>query len=226
MSDDFEKQQREMVRAKKLYLRGTGILLDGLDQKYAGFADAFHRLSVDSYLPRFKKDDVPGLYWMTAGTMAAYSLNPFDLELGVSLPVLRQLIDRAYQLDPDFNNGAIDDFYVLLLASLPPEMGGDKSLAEEHFRRAVEKSKGLAAGPYISYAESICIPAQDYEHFKENIEKALAVDPSKDPANRLVNIINQRKAQYLLDNASRYFIDIGDEDFDWGDDEDFKGEWW
>jgi hypothetical protein len=35
----------------------------------------------------------------------------------------------------------------------------------------------------------------------ECLEKSLAVDPNEDVSNRLVNIINQRKARWLLDNA-------------------------
>jgi hypothetical protein len=50
------------------------------------------------------------------------------------------------------------------------------------------------------------------------LETALALDPDADPGNRLVNIISQRKARYLLDNAGLYFIDF-DTGEDWGDED-------
>ena len=156
---------------------------------------------------------MPSLYWAAAGGLSAYSLNPFDMELGIRIPEFKALVDRAYELDPDFNNGSLDDFLLLFYASIPEGMGGDKAKAEVHYRRALEKSGGLLAGPYVSWAQAVSIPAQDYDTFKNCIDSALAVDPDRDPANRLVNIISRRKAQYLLENAALYFIalDSGDD---------------
>ncbi|MDR1862654.1 MAG: TRAP transporter TatT component family protein [Treponema sp.] len=220
---EYRERREERERARLLYLRGVGILRSGLDKKYPGFNEAGREGKLDAYLARLKKEDVPLLYWTVAATLSAYSLDPFNLELGMRIPELSAMIQRAYELDPDFNGGAIDDFYILFYGSLPPFLGGDKSKADIHFKLAVEKSGGMSAGPYISYAQAVSIPAQDYETFKEYLETALAVDPDANPSNRLVNIISQRKAQYLLDNASNYFL--LDDDEDW-DDEDWDDEDW
>jgi predicted anti-sigma-YlaC factor YlaD len=204
--DEYEERQEGMDRAKKLYLRGTAILYSALDKKYPGFSGAGVRDgSLEARLAKCGKEDVPLLYWTVAGTMAAYSIDVFDFELGSKIPDLAAMIARAYELDPDFNKGAIDEFYILLYASLPEMLGGNPSLAEVHFKRALEKANGLTAGPYVSYAQAVCIPAQDYEAFKANLEKALAVDVDGDPSNRLVNIISQRKARHLLDRAYDFF---------------------
>jgi hypothetical protein len=37
------------------------------------------------------------------------------------------------------------------------------------------------------------------------LEKALDVDVNEDPSTRLVNILSQRKARYLLKTAHNYF---------------------
>jgi predicted anti-sigma-YlaC factor YlaD len=128
------------------------------------------------------------------------------------IPELSAMIQRAYELDPDFNGGAIDDFYILFYGSLPPFLGGDKTKAELHFNLALEKSHGMSAGPYVSYVQAVSIPAQDYETFKVYLEAALKVDPDADPSTRLVNIISRRKAQFLLDSASDYFLALDDDD--------------
>jgi predicted anti-sigma-YlaC factor YlaD len=211
-SYEFLERQSALERAKKLYLRGTGILSGGLEKKYPGIGSAYEEETLDGYLEKMKKADVPLLYWLVGGTLSAYSLNPFDLDLAHKVPQLTAMIGRAYELDPDFNNGAIDDFYVLFYSSVPEGMGGDKSRVDFHFRLALEKSGGLLAGPYVSYAEAVSIPAQDYETFKNCLETALALDPAGDPANRLVNILAQRKARYLLDNGANYFLDLEIED--------------
>jgi len=212
---EFAERQEALARAKKLYLRGADLLYSGLCKKYSGFEGAAQSGTLPAVLAKMKKDDVPTLYWIAGGYLSAFSLNPFDMELGIRIPELIALIDRAYELNPDFNSGALDDFYVLFHASIPESMGGDKSKVETHYQRSLEKSKYLAASPYISYAQAVCIPAQDYVTFKENLDKALAIDPDEDAANRLVNVINQRKARYLLDNAELYFIDLGDDWDDW-----------
>jgi predicted anti-sigma-YlaC factor YlaD len=58
------------------------------------------------------------------------------------------------------------------------------------------------------------VPAQDIETFRNCLEAALAVDIERNPANRLVNILSQRKARYLLNQAPDFFADL---DYDtWG----------
>jgi predicted anti-sigma-YlaC factor YlaD len=220
----YAERDAQYVRAKALYLRGVEILSRGLELKYPGFSAAFRAGQVGDLLAKTKKEDVPLLYWTVAGTLSAYSLDPFDLELGFRIQALSRLIARAYELDSDFNHGAIDEFYLLFYASLPPALGGDPARAPEFFRRAVEKTGGLSAGPFVSYAQSVCVPAQDYPAFKENLAKALAVDVNAVPETRLVNILSQRKARYLLDHAPAYFIDLGEDEALYYDDMSYDSE--
>ncbi len=209
---EYVKREEERLRAKNLYLRGSVILEDGLEKKYSGITTA-QGDQLEKKLSELEKEDVPVIYWYVAANLSAYAINPMDLALGLRLPQLKMLIDRAYELDPDFNSGALDDFYVLFYSSVPEAMGGNKALAEEHFVKAVEKSKGLSAGPYVSIAGSICVSGQDYPRFKDSLNKALAIDVDADPDNRLVNIISQRKARYLLSMAPRLFIDLGEDEY-------------
>ena len=215
----YAERMAAMERAKKLYLRGLELLCRGLELKYPGFDGAFQQDSLQegtlpAILAKMKKDDVPSLYWAAAGGLSAFSLNPLDLDLGRRIPAFFAFVQRAYELDADFNSGALDDFLLLYYASVPESLGGDKAKAELHYRRALEKSGGLLASPYISYAQAISIPAQDYDTFKVCLDAALAIDPDADKSNRLVNIISQRKARYLLDNAALYFFNIGADDWD------------
>jgi predicted anti-sigma-YlaC factor YlaD len=210
----YAERRTAMERAKKLYLRGLNLLYRGLELRYRGFDGAFQQGKLPAILAKMKKSDVPSLYWAAAGGLSAFSLNPLDLDLGMRIPEFFALAQRAYELDADFNSGALDDFLLLYYASVPASMGGDRDKAELHYRRALEKSGGLLASPYVSYAQAVSIPAQDYDTFKVCLNAALAIDPDADRSNRLVNIITQRKARYLLDNAALYFINIGANDWD------------
>jgi predicted anti-sigma-YlaC factor YlaD len=211
-----DERQAALERAKKMYLRGLDLLYRGLDLKYPGFRGAYQNGSLAGFLARMKKADVPALYWSAAAGLSAYSLNSFDMDLGVRIPEFHALVLRAYELDPDFNTSALDEFFFLFYASLPEGMGGDKEKAEIHFQRALEKTGGLSAGVYVSYAQAVSIPAQDYDKFKELLDTALSIDPDREPSIRLVNILAQRKAQYLLDNAVLFFINF-DSGYDWDD---------
>ena len=204
--DQWRKREAELDRAKQLYLRGYEILINALDSKYRGFRDASaNDGSFDAILQRCKKEDVALLYWAVAGGLASYSIDVLDFGLSSNIPKWNAMIHRAYELNPDFDTATLDEFFVIFYASLPELLGGDKEKALHHFQLALEKTGGTSTSAYISYAQSICVPAQDYETFKDYLEKALLIDPNANVSTRLVTTINQRKARWLLDNAYLYF---------------------
>jgi len=152
-----------------------------------------------------RKADVPALYWSAAAGFSAYSIDLLDFDLSARIPEWTAMIHRAYELDPDFNVAAINEFFIIFYASLPELLGGDIERAQYHFRRALEKTDGNSASAHVSYAQAISIPAQDYDTFRERLEAALAIDVDKDVSMRLVNTIAQGRAQWMLDNAWTFF---------------------
>jgi predicted anti-sigma-YlaC factor YlaD len=69
----------------------------------------------------------------------------------------------------------------------------------------VELSKGHQAGPYIAYAENVMVALKDRPGFEANLKKALAVDVNVEPNYRLLNLIMQRRAHWLLARADKLF---------------------
>jgi len=210
----YQERLEAINRARNLYLRGFGILYNGLEIKYPGFSTAFAEQRLPEMLAKMKKEDVPALYWAAAAGLSAFSLNAFDLDLGLRVLEFLALVERAYELDPNFSYGALDEFLLMFHASIPLPMGGDITKVETYFQRALEKTSGNSAGTYVAYAQTVCIPAQNYEKFKEMLEKAIAINVDVNPSIRLVNIISQRKARHLLASASNYFFLLDDDD-DW-----------
>jgi predicted anti-sigma-YlaC factor YlaD len=205
-SEEWQQREEGMARAKRLYLRGYEYLYRALDIKYPGFRQAnLEDGSLQAILKKCKKEDVGNLYWAVAGGLAAYSIDLLDFELNSRLPQWGAMILRAYELDPNYNGSALEEFLILYYGSLPALLGGDKDLAKVHFERALEKSNGNSASAYIAYAQSICVPAQDYDSFKDHLERALAINPDADTSTRLVTIIGQRRARWMLANAYLYF---------------------
>jgi predicted anti-sigma-YlaC factor YlaD len=213
-TEKYAERDAEYRRAKELYLRGAEILEDGLEKRRPGIiasARAADSTSNDGKTPAgfqaLTAEDVPYIYWLTAAVLSAFSIDPLDLSTGMRVNEVSALIKYAYTLDPDFNGGALDDFFILYYASLPEAMGGDLRLAKLHYDRALEKTGGLSASPYVSWAQAVCIPAQNFSEFKSNLNEALKINVNKNPSNKLLNVLAQRKARYLLDNADIYFID-------------------
>ena len=199
--EEWQAREAAMMRAKQLYLRGVAILYDALEAKHKGFTQAAQAADYQRMLGKCKKDDVGLLYWAVAGGLAAYSIDVLDFDLSARIPEWSAMIQKAYQLDPDYGGSALDELLLLYYASLPEMMGGDKEKAKFHFQRVMEKTGGKSAGAYISYARAFFIPVQDYDSYKGYLEKALAIDPNEDVSTRLVTVISQRKARWLLDNA-------------------------
>ncbi|GBU27859.1 hypothetical protein R84B8_01402 [Treponema sp. R8-4-B8] len=203
---EWETREAALIRSKQLYLRGYGILYDALEKKFPGFKKAtVAKGTIQPLLKKCKKEDVGLLYWAVAGGLSAYSIDILDYNLSANIPQWSAMIQRAYELDPNYGTASLDEFFILYYASLPELLGGNRDKAEYHYKLALEKTGGNSAGAYVSYAQSVCVPAQNYNSFKDCLEKAIAIDPNKNTSTRLVNIISQRKARWLLDNAWVYF---------------------
>jgi predicted anti-sigma-YlaC factor YlaD len=205
-SGAWQEKDAAMMRAKQMYLRGSNLVYDALEARYKGFIKATaQEAELEQILGRLTKQDVGLLYWAVAGGLAAYSIDVLDFELSARIPEWKAMILRAYELDPDYGVATLDEFLILFFASMPELLGGDKERARMHFERAQEKTGGNSVAAYVSYAQAIAVPAQDYETFRDFLEKALAIDPDANVSTRLATILGQRKARWLLDNAPDYF---------------------
>ena len=67
-------------------------------------------------------------------------------------------------------------------------------------------SNGERAGPYVAYAESVCVLLQDRDLFIEMLNNALAVSIANPTEDRLANIIAQNRARWLLETIDDLFF--------------------
>jgi predicted anti-sigma-YlaC factor YlaD len=195
-----------LARAKLLYLRGREYCLRALELLHPGFRQLLEKNEAGQLLEKMTVKDVPYLFWASASWLGAFSTNPFDMEMLLTLSRPLALMDRAYSLDEGYNHGAIHEFYISIYGSLPVSLGGSPEKARFHFQKALEYTRGMKAGPYVALATSVSVPAQNAAEFKELLERALAVDIKSNPENRLENIIAQRKARWLLAHIGDFFL--------------------
>jgi len=209
-ASQFNRKHDQLDRARRLYLRADKVLKSELELKFPGLGAALVTGKAEALLARARKSDVPLLYWDSAAVMSAFALAPYDVSLSVRVKEVSALMARAYALDPDFDDGSLDEFYISYYGALPEGLGGSRPLAKEHLDAALKKDKGLSAGAYLAYAQAVSLPDQDYPEFKRLLDAALAVPLDEAPGHRLVNILSQRKAAWLLAQKDDLFVDTGD----------------
>lgn len=202
---DLARATRLRERAKKLYLRGVEYGLRGLEVDLPGFRGSL-LADPDTALARAQRKHVPQLYWAAAGWAAAFSVDVTDSELSIRQTAIEKMMRRALALDETWEKGSIHDFLIAWEAG-HASAGGTIKKAREHFARATALAGGTRASSYVSLAESVAIPENNRNEFEALLAQALAVDIDKDPAQRLANVISQRRAQWLLDRADDLFVE-------------------
>ena len=185
------------ARALKLYLRAKGYCERAMEVRFPGIMQKLPADPVGA-LAKAGKNDVPLLYWMAASWGSAIALGVDRPDLVIDMPTVRALAERAIALDETWSRGTLHEMFVSL-DSLPPALGGNPERARVHFTKAVELQKGLSPGPYVALALGVAVPAQDRAEYEKLLNEALAIDPAKDPSNRLVTLVQQRRASALLD---------------------------
>ncbi len=202
---DHAAAQAMRERARRLYLRARNYGLRGLEARHRGFVEALGN-DRERALRRMRKADVRLLYWTAASWAAAISVLKDDPDLIADVALVEALIDRAFALDPDFDHGAIHTFLISYEPSRQGAEAGAEARSRAHFARAMELSGGQQAGPLVALAETIAVQKQDVAEFRALLNQALAIDPDTRPEWRLVNLVMQRRAAWLLARTEDLFL--------------------
>ena len=200
---DRESARLQRQRVSRLYLRGRDSALRGLEVAHPGFRAAI-ATDLGAALADTDRDDVDLLYWAAAAQAGALSANKGDAELIADLPRAGAFMQRVLELDESYGAGAAHEFFVSYEASRP---GGSVARAREHFARAQELAHGERASLFVSLAENVSVQQQNLAEFQSLLDSALVVDLERAPQHRLVNVLAQRRAQWLRERTADLFLD-------------------
>ena len=201
---DYERAEHLKKRALGFYKRGARYGLRGLDVAVPDFLNRLRR-DPKATLSELGIEEVGLLYWTAAAWAKVVGLDKGD-PLAADLDLVGPLVDRAHALDPGFDAGALHDFRLSWDASRPAAMGGTLDTADEHLKRALAASSGQRLSTLVSYAESVCVRRQDKGCFDQMLGDVLAFDLGKAPEYRLMNILAQKRARWLLGSAEDLFL--------------------
>ena len=202
---DLAKADFLRMRARHLYLRARNYGLRGLEVNHRGFATEL-RQDARAAVSKAGVKDVPLLYWTAASWGAAISVSKDNPEMIADQTIVEALIDRALALNSDYDFGAIHGF-LITYESVRRTANGDFAVrSRKHFERAVELTSGQSAAPYVALATTVSVSKQDSTEFEALLKKALAVDPDARPEWRLMNLVMQRRARWLLSREDELFV--------------------
>jgi len=196
------------ARARRLFLRARDYGLRGLETRHRGITTALNA-DPQRAVQSARKDDVPLLYWTAASWGLAIGVSKNQMDLVADQPVVEALIDRALQLDEAFDQGAIHSFLITYEMVRQGAEGDPAERARKHFDRAMALSGGFQAGPLVALAESVSVAKQNRREFQSLLDRALAVDVDAKPEFRLVNLVMQRRARWLLSRIDELILDPG-----------------
>jgi predicted anti-sigma-YlaC factor YlaD len=192
-------------RARRLYLRARNYGLRGLELQHKGFQKALGT-NPKAAVSMARSKDVPLLYWTAVSWAAAISVSKDNPDLIADLPKVEALIDRALELNESFDHGAIHSFLITYEMGRRAGQSDPAARARKHFERALELTGGQMAGPLVSFAEAVSVQRQDQGEFASLLQRALAINVDEKPEWRLVNLIMQRRARWLLARSDELFL--------------------
>ena len=205
--DQVDRQIAGHARAQKLFLRARDYALRGLEIRHKGFTAALEGKTPAEALRLTQPEDIDYLYWAGASWLGAFSAQPFDFTLIITLPRAMAMLQQVETWNDSYERGAVHEIFISFYAAAPAEMGGSQEKARAEFARAVALSGGHSAGPYVALASSVSVANQNESEYRDLLNQALAVDVNAVPSERLVNTINQQKAKWMLDHADRFFLE-------------------
>ncbi len=191
------------IRAKNLYIRARDYGLRGLDVAHPKFSE---RLKADpkSAVKELKKADIPTMYWTALSWAAALSVSR-DLRMLPEIPRFEALVDRVMELDDQYEEGAMHGFLITYEMSRLNPHPNKIELATMHFKRNLELSFNHQAAPLVSFAENVAVAKKDKKEFTDLLNQALKIDPNGWPEHRQLNLVQQRRARWLLSRTDKLF---------------------
>lgn len=198
---DAPKSQATFVRAARLASRGKDVCWRGLQAEDKHFTERLAQ-NPDVAAHKFDRDEVPLLYWSAAALAAELTFAPAPgPDAARNWKIVRALAERGLQLDDTWNRAALHELMIGVESQTAG--GGTEAEARKHFARAVEVQQGLSPGPYLALAMGAVRLKGDRAELQKLLTQAAAIDPAKDPGNRLPTLVQQQRARMLLANVDR-----------------------
>lgn len=209
---DLDREGEVSVRGEKLsrravlhYIRGRDygfrLLNDPALEQAAlkGDVKALKAALAGLKIGNGKKDRhrTAGLFWAAYGWISAINLGQADPAMIAGLGPAKLLIEKAYELDPNYNGGAPILVRAVLHAATPKALGGKPEVAKKFFDEAMAKHGETNLLVPFMYARFYASSVQDKKLYVALMAKVNDADIVALPPNmRLNNEIARDRARF------------------------------
>lgn len=157
-----------------------------------------------SYVKQIDGDNIHSWY-IVATTWAGWiKANSDSMAAIAELPKVTLIMSRIVQIDDHWQNGQAHLYLGVLNTLLPPALGGKPKIGQQHFKHAIELTKGKDLTAKVLYAEKYARLIFNQALHDQLLKEVIAADPYVENLT-LMNIIAQKKAKTLLISSQEYF---------------------
>ena len=187
------------AKARRQALQATCLLLDdACDLARRPFAQ------FDSWLAEQSAADVATIYGLGTAWASWIQANSDDFSAIAELARVKALLQKASELQPDYEDGNIFLYLGVFETLFPPALGGKPEVGKAHFEEAIARSQGKNLLAKVMFAEQYARLVFNRELHDELLTQVLEADPNQ-PGFTLMNIVAQEQAKELMDSADEYF---------------------
>jgi predicted anti-sigma-YlaC factor YlaD len=195
---DAKAAQVLRERAAHLYQRAQRHAIAALERSTPGFRNALESSKPTDW-PVLKADQVGLAYWAAASWGSFISLSKDSPDTVADLPLVVRLAQLTYAKEPGYGNGALASLMGNLESA---RAGGTVAQATAYFDLAIAFGAQRSAGPLVSKAEGIALPAGNRVEFEALLRQALAVAAANP---NMQNAVMRERANWLLGNVDDLF---------------------
>ncbi|MBW2465243.1 MAG: hypothetical protein JRH11_26580, partial [Deltaproteobacteria bacterium] len=147
---------------------------------------------------------VPALYWRSAN-MGKWGIAKGFATILSYKDEIRAIMARCMELDATYFFHGPPRYFRAYYAKVPAYAGGDLDLSRQNFEQAMTAAPDYL-GTRTLMAQLYAVKAQNRELFEEQLNFVIAANIDDLSAElRPENLIEQRRAQALLDQADEFF---------------------
>lgn len=208
-SDDYLYTQK---RLQGLYRRSRDAGLRWIDLRHPEIAGLLRAQRKDDWVDELPKAlaklgarDVPALFWTAQAWGLQIRADEENLLEIANVSKVEMMMRRVYELDPDYNLGAVHLFFAMKDTSLGKALGGDLDQAKRHFENAIAVTDGRYLTARYFYARDYCRAIQDRECFVHGLGEVANADPDLLPEQRLANTLAAMWARQWLAKVDDFF---------------------
>ena len=196
-SDDIQKATQLRSRAAKMLFRAKSLGMKTLRIKHPQI-DSYLQGRSTFNLTSLSPEDVGLVYWSMTSWAGAISLSKDSPDIVADFPEVLRLAHLAWQVNPQFEQGALASMMGTLELSKPDVK---LQLAENYFDLAIQWRKDQIA-PLVSKAENWAVATRNRDAYVQLLEQAIDLGRQQ---NDLTNSVMLRRASWLLENVENYF---------------------